>query len=297
MIGLTDCIICGRKTLLVSGLSNEPSYVRLFKDTTSFRVVSDLIEHLNELPQRIMNLTEFEDVRLADLDISAYDVPMRPSDDRHALVSAFGNTHNFVNGQRFSGKEIDWFFKGNASSLQTTGDRIKLPVYAYGGGFEIEYVLVLIVSPYGVPKIVGYAIANDFSDTAMRKRFPNLANLSKIFPTIISHKMILNGDIPEETHVSCIINHSDRSLSWQADGTLGRRAMRFSTAELYDMLYQNELIRLAPLSVHYLLLGAGISTSKSGYEIQHGSRVNVLCDGILVLDNQYEDEGITSACC
>ncbi|MDT7459950.1 hypothetical protein [Citrobacter koseri] len=294
---LIDCIAYGIQSVILIDDNIRDGDVLLVKEVSSYELFCKSIELKIPILLYIEKYTNVIKIKYNAIKIDSYNIPARPFDDRSVSVSSFGRTHNVLNGIRSENNNLDWFFKGNGSSLKTTGERIILPMQSVSGGIEIEYALVVIITPDCRPKIVGYTISDDFSDVGLRRRHPNLANLSKLMPTGIGHQLILIDTIPEYSEVICKIIRGGMNV-WQGEGVLGGRNMKFTQKQLVDILFQNDAFKLQPYSIHYVLLGASISTDKAGFTLCHGDHIvtEIVNDG-LFLENIYEEEAIIYSCC
>ncbi|WP_130236024.1 MULTISPECIES: hypothetical protein [unclassified Escherichia] len=297
MKSLIDCTINGNRFVILQKEYFDKKDVYLIKNISSYGLLRKSIEHNMSIPSIVDKLPNVRRIQQEDIKNNIYNVPVKPVDDRNVFVSSFGRTHDMINGLPARNRELDWFFKGNGSTLRTTGERITLPMQSFSGGIEVEYVLVIIITNNGRPKIVGYTIANDFSDVGMRKKYPNLANLSKLMTTGIGHKLILTDKIPAYSKVVCKVVREGLNI-WQKESALGFENMSFPQNKLMDILFNNDLLKSPPYSVHYLLLGASISTDKAGFELRHGD--NIIIESIeddLLLNNPYEEEAVIYSCC
>ncbi|HBF28126.1 hypothetical protein [Rhizobium sp.] len=296
---LIDCTIDGTRSVLLREAGASDGKHTLISNISSHELLQYILKNNMSIHQFACNIADVRRVDIKDIKISRYHAPLKPENDELAIVSAFGNTHFEINGHPTQSKELDWFFKGNGRTVITSGDTIRLPGYAYGGGLEIEFALVLMAGQNGIPAAIGYVLANDFSDVEMRRRHPNLANISKLSSTIMSNQMIIGHDIPLSTNVRCCVVRDGNAAAFTTEGSLGQNAMKYPTQYLIDTIFQNSDLRMPPFSVHYLLLGAAISTNKAGFELQHNDIIRADCiDEVdLFLENRYEDEAVISACC
>lgn len=221
--------------------------------------------------------------------------PLLPADPRDVMVSSFGNTHRYLNGGLISDKAVDWFYKGIGDTLQTTGEPVRLPMQTYGGGIEVEYAIAYVADKNGNLAQVGYTLALDLSDVELRKRHPNLAPISKLMNTVLAKELILSDEIPKRSLANCMITKSG-ACKWAADGVLGRDNMKFTVQYLQDILIRDR--RFPPFSVHYILIGAAISTHKGGYAMTHGDSITAHSNrDDLYIECDYEEETVIFSCC
>lgn len=297
MKSLIDCTINGNRSVILQKKHCSEECVYLIKNTSSYDLLCKSIEQDISISSLMDKLPDIKRIQQENIKTNIYNIPMKPADDRNVFVSSFGRTHNTLNGLPAGNRELDWFFKGNGTTLRTTGERIILPMQSFSGGIEVEYVLVIIITNNGRPKVVGYTIANDFSDVGMRKIHPNLANLSKLMSTGIGHELILTDKIPEHSKVVCKVVREGSDI-WRKESVLGFENMKHTQSQLMDILFGSDLLKSPVYSVHYLLLGASISTDKAGVELRHGDTIIIeTIEDELLLHNSYEEEAVIYSCC
>ena len=199
--------------------------------------------------------------------LPAGQVPFLPADRSRAAVYSFGYTHSVVNGAKVEKGRLDFYYKGTGDLLRTDGDRLTSPVPLTSGGIEVEYCAAYCVNKQGEPVYLGFTLANDFSDAGLRHARRNLANLSKLQPTVVAAEAVLE-ELPPTSAVSASISRDGRVV-WQRDGALGRREMLYSPRVLERLLLHRRGLFEAG-TVVYLLLGSCISSHKDGAELRDG---------------------------
>lgn len=263
-------------------------------DGSSYDALRSGMEHRATFVEQLKNY-DGKLTRRDEIKPDRYLPPLRPADYRDVMVSSFGNTHRYLNVDLASDKAIDWFYKGSGNSLQTSGEPIQLPLQTCGGGIEVEYVIVCIADKNGLIAPVGYTLGLDLSDVELRKRQPNLASISKLMNTVVARQLVLSDEIPKQSLVNCTIMR-DGACKWAADGTLGRDNMKFTITYLQDILARDR--QFPPFSVHYILVGAAISTHKGGYAMSHGDNIIVHSHAEdICIETKYEEEAVMLSCC
>lgn len=83
---------------------------------------------------------------------------------------------------------------------------------------------------------------------------------------------------------------------WEKHSYLGLAQMTFTKSELEELLFRHEEL-CEPGMVHYVLLGASLSTDRDAFELQHGDVIHAqtLVDGLL-LSNRFEDDAVRLSC-
>src|SRR6185503_12405593 len=88
----------------------------------------------------------------------------------------------------------EWFYKGNASTLRAPGEPLDVPPYAEDGGEEGEIAGVYLVGANGIPRRIGMAIGNEFSDHKFEKKnYLNLAG-SKLRTCALGPELVIDPD-------------------------------------------------------------------------------------------------------
>jgi hypothetical protein len=224
-----------------------------------------------------------------------FSVPLRPVMDAVCMVSGFGYTHRTVNGLPMPERSSpDWYYKGNGKGLVAASRAIKSPCHASGAGIEIEYACVYLIDDCRNPRYIGYTLAVDFSDPVLRHAQPGLAGLSKLRNTALCHELVI-AEPPRHSVVRSSIVRRGQTV-WDKQSLLGLDQLMFAKSELEALLFQHEEL-CEPGTVHYVLLGASLSTDKDDFELQHGDiiQANSEEEG-LQLSNLFEDEVVRQSC-
>lgn len=83
---------------------------------------------------------------------------------------------------------------------------------------------------------------------------------------------------------------------WDKQSLLGLDQLIFAKSELEALLFQHEEL-CEPCTVHYVLLGASLSTDKDDFELQHGDFIQASSEEEgLQLSNLFEDELVRQSC-
>lgn len=232
---------------------------------------------------------------LESLSTMTFNIPLRPAQDALCMVSGFGYTHRSVNGVLMPERSSpDWYYKGNGKGLVAASQPIKSPYHASGAGIEIEYACVYLIDECRNPRYIGYTLAVDFSDPVLRHTQPGLAGLSKLRNTALCHELVVAEPQRCSKVRSSIVRRG--TTVWDKESLLGLDQMRFAKSELETLLFQHEEL-CEPGTVHYVLLGASLSTDRDTFELQHGDLIQVTSqEDRLHLSNTFEDEVVRQSC-
>jgi hypothetical protein len=170
----------------------------------------------------------------------------------------------------------EWFSKGSGTILRGHGDALLVPNYALGGGEEAEIVAVYLVDPAGVPRRIGFAPGNEFSDHRTRK-------LNSLYHSGAKHRACSIG--PELT--IGVAFHSirgtvsiDRSGErvWSREIATGEEHMCHSLANLEHHHFKYVDHR-RPGDAHVHFLGATAFSFAAGFAIEDGDEVAIEFEG------------------
>ncbi|MBF2717264.1 hypothetical protein [Agrobacterium vitis] len=297
MATLSDFNRDGKRYVALNGVGDDQDQSILFDHVSSYDLIRSFVD-ANCNWSRVLESrkNQWKPSILPEADGLVYNPPGKPEDIRNCTVSAFGNTHKTINNSLSSQKDVDWFYKGNGTTVIGTDHPLISNLNSYGCGIEIEYAAVFMINAAGDPIYIGYTIANDFSDAEMRRRMPSLANLSKLAATSFGRFLFL-APIPTKTEIACTILR-DGKPAWRVNGQLGSEAMKYSFSYLNELLFQNQSIKGDAYTIHYMLLGASISSNKAEFDMKHSDIILVHDeDNNVILRNEYIDEAIVCACC
>ena len=177
-----------------------------------------------------------------------------------------------ISGQR--GAAPEWFFKGNGSGLRGYGQALDLPAFALDGGEEPEIVGCYIIDENGVPRRLGFALGNEWSDhETERINYLYLAP-SKLRTCAVGPELRTDvefTDIP----LSCSVERGGDEI--YASGLLrsGEDFMCHSLANCEDHHFKYPLHR-QPGDVHLHFFGTSkLSCSSRNWKYDHGDRIQI----------------------
>ncbi len=151
------------------------------------------------------------------------------------------------------GVQPEWFYKGNGSVLRAHGEALSIPPYGEDGGEEPEVAGIYIVDFNGVPRRVGFATSNEFSDHVMEKRNYLYLAPSKIRQCSIGPELCLTTDF-QDIRGKVAISRG-REVIWRQDIKSGEENMAHSLSNLEYHHFKYENHRL-PGQAHVHFFGA-----------------------------------------
>ena len=148
------------------------------------------------------------------------------------------------------GNAPEWFYKGNGTLLRGHNDALDVPSYAEDVGEEPEVAGVYLVDGAGVPRRLGMAAGNEFSDHALERRNYLDSAASKLRQSAIGPELVLDPDFNDVTGEVAI--ERDGRVFWSRAIRNGEAAMCHSleNMEHHHFKFENHR-RPGDLHVHY----------------------------------------------
>lgn len=174
------------------------------------------------------------------------------------------------------GASPEWFYKGTGVSLRAHGDALDVPAFAEDGGEEGEVAGLYVVDRDGVPRRVGMAVGNEFSDHVFEKRnYLNLAG-SKLRTCSLGPELVIRPSFRSvEGRVSIARNGLD---IWSRAVLTGEDAMSHSLANIEHHHFKFEAHR-RPGDVHVHYFGACALSFGDGVRLADGDVMQVQFEG------------------
>lgn len=174
------------------------------------------------------------------------------------------------------GTAPEWFYKGTGTILRAHGEALEIPAYAEDGGEEAEIAAIYFVDSNGVPRRVGMAVGNEFSDHKFEKKnYLNLAS-SKIRTCAIGPELVLDADF-QSVSGEVAIEHGANVL-WSKQIRTGESQMCHSLGNIEHHHFKFDTHR-RPGDVHIHFLGADCLSFGEGIELRNGDVMRVQFEG------------------
>lgn len=174
------------------------------------------------------------------------------------------------------GAAPEWFYKGSGMALRAHGEPLDIPPHAEDGGEEPEIAGIYVIDAQGVPRRVGMAQGNEFSDHRFEKRnYLNLAS-SKLMTCAIGPEMVVDsefGSVAGEVSIE-----RAGAVLWSKAIRSGEGAMSHSLANLEHHHFKHAGHR-RPGDVHVHFFGADAFSFGEGVTLQDGDVMQVQFDG------------------
>jgi hypothetical protein len=174
------------------------------------------------------------------------------------------------------GTAPEWFYKGTGTILRAHGEALETPAHAEDGGEEAEIASIYFVDAAGVPRRVGMAAGNEFSDHKFEKKnYLNLAS-SKIRTCAIGPELVLDADfqsVPGEVAIE-----RGGSVLWSRQIRTGEAEMCHSLRNIEHHHFKFDTHR-RPGDLHVHFLGADCLSFGEGIELRDGDVMQVRFEG------------------
>jgi hypothetical protein len=151
------------------------------------------------------------------------------------------------------GAAPEWFYKGNGTVLRAHAEELLVPGYAEDGGEEAEVAGVYVIDSTGVPRRIGMATGNEFSDHKFEKHnYLHLAG-SKLRTCALGPELAVD---PDFGHVpGRVAIERGAQIVWEREIATGEREMCHSVANIEHHHFKFEAHR-RPGDVHVHYYGA-----------------------------------------
>jgi hypothetical protein len=170
----------------------------------------------------------------------------------------------------------EWFYKGDGSILVAPGAAIPMPDFALDAGEEPELAGIYVIDPSGVPRRLGFAVGNEFSDhVTERGNYLWLAH-SKLRFCSIGPELVV-GDVESDLRGVSRIWRDDAVL-WEKPFLTGEANMSHSLANLEHHHFKYSQFR-RPGDVHVHFFGTATLSFSDGVRTQAGDTFEIALDG------------------
>ena len=175
-----------------------------------------------------------------------------------------------VGGQ--PGAQPEWFYKGNGGNVVGAGSPLASPAFAEDHGEEPELVGLYIIDDDGVPRRLGFAIGNEFSDHVTERRNYLLLAHSKLRQCGVG-PMLETGKLPAHLEGTSRIRRGGQVL-WQKPFLTGEANMchTFANLEYHHFKYRQHRI---PGDVHLHFFGTATLSFVDGIRAQAGDEFEI----------------------
>ncbi len=168
------------------------------------------------------------------------------------------------------GAAPEWFAKGSGAILRGHGDPLPVPNYAHGGGEEAELAAIYLIDHEGVPRRIGFAPGNEFSDHRTRKLNSLYHAGAKHRPCSIGPEVTIGAEF-SMIRGSVSIERAGAAV-WSKEILTGEEQMCHSLANLEHHHFKYDDHR-RPGDAHVHFLGATAFSFAAGFELRDGDEI------------------------
>ena len=170
-------------------------------------------------------------------------------------------------GKGKEGVQPEWFYKGDGSILAPPGGDLESPHFALDGGEEPEIVAAYLIDKQGVPRRLGFALGNEFSDHVTERQNYLLLAHSKLRACSFGPELLI-GDLPSDVRGMSRIKRGKETL-WEKPFLSGEDNMSHSIANLEAHHFKYNLFR-RPGDVHVHFFGTATLSFSDGVQTKKG---------------------------
>lgn len=174
------------------------------------------------------------------------------------------------------GVQPEWFYKGTGSILKGYGDPLIVPSYGSDGGEEPEIAGVYIIDRNGVPRRIGFTMANEFSDHVMEKKNYLYLAPSKLRTCAIGPELVVGANF-DEVNGTVSVERAGTTV-WTRTIKTGEANMSHSLENLEYHHFKYEAHR-RPGDAHVHFFGADAFSFGAGVALQEGDEMVVRWEG------------------
>jgi len=165
------------------------------------------------------------------------------------------------------GCQPEWFYKGDGTHLAGPGDPLTMPHFAKDGGEEPELAGIYLIGPDGMPRRLGFCLANEFSDhVTERHNYLWLAH-SKLRHAALGAELLV-GECPPDVRGVSRIRRGD-AVIWEKPFLSGEANMAHSIVNLEHHHFKYPLFR-RPGDIHVHFFGTATLSFSDGIRTQPG---------------------------
>jgi hypothetical protein len=169
----------------------------------------------------------------------------------------------------------EWFYKGDGSIVTPPEQAFSQVDFAEDGGDEVELVGLYVIDADGLPRRVGFALGNEFSDHVLEQRNYLYLAHSKLRPCSFGPELLL-GAAPADIRGEARIRRGGEVI-WRKLFATGEANMSHTIANLEHHHFKYPQHRRAgDVHVHYF--GAATLSFTDGIRTQEGDVFEIESD-------------------
>ena len=170
----------------------------------------------------------------------------------------------------------EWFYKGCGVNLRAHGEALVVPPHAEDGGEEPEIAGIYLIDSSGMPRRIGMAAGNEFSDHRFEKKNYLYLAASKLMTCAIGPELVTD---PDFTSVAGEVSiERGGGVIWSKAIASGDAAMSHTLENLEHHHFKHAGHRV-PGDVHIHFFGADAFSFGEGIALEDGDVMQVRFEG------------------
>ena len=161
----------------------------------------------------------------------------------------------------------EWFYRGCGTILRGHREPLEVPNFGLDGGEEAEVAGVYVIDGRGVPRRVGFALANEFSDHKLEEQNYLYLAPSKLRTCAIGPELVVESQFADAS--GTVRLRRGESVIWERNFATGEKNMSHSLANLEHHHFKYAAHR-RPGDVHIHFFGADAFSFGDGIELADG---------------------------
>ena len=174
----------------------------------------------------------------------------------------------------FFGAQPEWFYKGDGQCVVPPGGELLRPAFAQDGGEEPEIAGIYRVDDSGIPRRLGFALGNEFSDHVMEKENYLWLAHSKLRQCSFGPEL-RTGELPRDIRGQSSVRRGGKTV-WQKPFLSGEDNMSHSVANLERHHFKYPPFR-RPGDLHIHFFGTATLSFADGFAARDGDEFAVEC--------------------
>ncbi|MCH2211123.1 MAG: sugar transporter [Fuerstiella sp.] len=188
------------------------------------------------------------------------------------------------------GVSPEWFYKGNGHNLRGHHWTLQLPGFADDGGEEAEIVGCYVIDLRGIPRRIGFALGNEWSDHATERINYLYLAPSKLRQCAVGPELVTDLDFQEQK-LHCEVIRDGETIYESGELLTGEQHMCHSLANCEDHHFKYPQHRIVG-DVHLHFFGTSkLSYGERDWKYQEGDEVRVIPDFGAALINTVHADG------
>jgi hypothetical protein len=251
---------------------NPISYDEVYYGTSDWRILP-AVDHPEEPARCLISGTGLTHVKSAQNRQAMHKAGDAPTDSMRIYQWGVEGGHP-AKGQ--IGVAPEWFHKGCGTALRAHGEALAVPSHAEDGGEEPEIVGIYIIDSAGLPRRIGMAMGNEFSDHRFEKKNYLYLAASKLMTCAVGPELVVDADfekVPGEVAIE-----RDEKVLWRREILTGESVMAHSLANLEHHHFKHAGHR-RPGDIHIYFLGADAFSFGEGIQLEDGDVMQVAFEG------------------